>query len=620
MKKILLCLLFAILLIQSGNCQKAPVVFGKINPEEINMKTYDPDTSAVAVVLTDYGWFDPVNFIFTKTIRMKILKKAGSGYADFRYHSMSKPSVRGITYNLNGGDIVKEKLPASSIFSKRISDDTYETSIAMPNIKEGSVFDLEYKFFGLPYEWKFQESIPVKYSELNIQESPDITLSKNFFGYIPLTVSTKNRWVAVNVPAIKSEPYINSINNYLTKIEIDIRSISLPDYSRAYTTSWESVNDVLEANVNFPSENQAFLCLSSIVNEIKSSDKKGEDLIKAAFDAAKKISYNGENSIYISDEGLCSHYRSGSGNSADVNFTLLQILRLLGVEAFPVVLSTRSNGLLSTFNPSINKLNYVILAIKNDNEYKFLDATEKYMPTYMLPDRVINGNGRIVSSKNSQWIALNTKEKETAEYKYEMMLHEDMTLAGKIKMALSGYAAFDFRKHFATFNNKEEYARNAEKTNPGLIIKEISIENAEDLYKPVNVLLDATIEGVVNQVDKEIFITPMLFEQVKENPFNAATRLYPINYSRLTETKVEVELTIPVNIKAEILPQQVSSNTSKNSIAFTYAVTAEEGKIKAKYSFNINSLSISQDQYKEVRSLYNNLVSKHAEPVILKIQ
>jgi hypothetical protein len=620
MKKFLLLFIIMPLFMQPLLSQKPPVTFGKINPEDIKMTVYEKDTSAVAIVLADYGWFSSTDFTFTRIFRVKILKKAGYDYANFKDETMSKPTVRGITYSLDGEKVVKEKLPASSVFIKKTTSETYETSLAMPNIKVGSVFDIELSYDWLPYEWYFQRYIPVVYSELYIQDSPLIDFSKNFFGYVQLTATNNNQWIARDVPAFKSEPYINSAENYITKFEIEIKAITIPGNFKAFTSSWEVVNGLLLNNINFPAENQLALCIGSIVDELKNSGKQGDELIKAAFEAAKKMNFNGDNRLFISEEGLCSHYKSGSGSSADVNFILLQLLKKLGFNAYPVAISTRANGQLSQFNPSRYKLNYLLVALQKDNGFVLLDATEKYMPYGMLPDRCVNGNGRIISKDYSQWIPLTCPFKETSDYQYDLKLNEDMTLSGTIKMVLSGYAAYDFRDYYATFNSKDEFARAAEKSNPGLIINDITVEDIEDLYKPVTVTQNVTIEGMVTQVDNELYITPMLFEQVKENPFNAADRIYPISYSRLEENKVNVKISLPDNITTNLLPKSLTTKTRNNSIAFSYAVTAADKQIEARYSFNINSLTIIQDQYKDVRTLYNNLVSKHAEPIILKMQ
>jgi hypothetical protein len=51
--------------------------------------------------------------------------------------------------------------------------------------------------------------------------------------------------------------------------------------------------------------------------------------------------------------------REGTGNSADINILLVNLLNKLAITSYPVILSTRDNGTLSPFYPSRSRLNYV---------------------------------------------------------------------------------------------------------------------------------------------------------------------------------------------------------------------------------------------------------------------
>nr|NQU94325.1 hypothetical protein [Bacteroidota bacterium] len=80
-----------------------------------------------------------------------------------------------------------------------------------------------------------------------------------------------------------------------------------------------------------------------------------------------------------------------------VNLILYQLLKKLDFEAFPVVISTRENGMLSPVYPSLNKLNHVIVYVKNNGNDYLLDATEDYMPYSLLPKKCLNWSGHIIS-------------------------------------------------------------------------------------------------------------------------------------------------------------------------------------------------------------------------------
>jgi hypothetical protein len=84
---LLICLLVLPVLCFS---QKDPIKFGKISLDELEMKAYEPDTSASAVVLCDYGYFQAIDLKFTRVIRVKILKKEGYNWANWVFPSLVK--------------------------------------------------------------------------------------------------------------------------------------------------------------------------------------------------------------------------------------------------------------------------------------------------------------------------------------------------------------------------------------------------------------------------------------------------------------------------------------------------------------------------------------------------
>jgi hypothetical protein len=101
--KLILILFFSINLI--SNAQKAPMRYGKINKSDLEMKVYDKDSSASAVILCEFGYYYHTTNKFVRLLRIKILKKEGFRYANVLSKTYASTNVRGITYNLLNGEI-----------------------------------------------------------------------------------------------------------------------------------------------------------------------------------------------------------------------------------------------------------------------------------------------------------------------------------------------------------------------------------------------------------------------------------------------------------------------------------------------------------------------------------
>jgi len=520
----------------------------------------------------------------------------------------------------------------------------------MPNIKVGSVIDIQITFDGIPPEWEFQQEIPVVHSELIIEQSPYITYNKNYFGYIPLSVNTNRRWVLQNAPAFKPEPYITSSKNYRARFEFDIEEVAIPpssrtytngkgntyrmDYSgnyKSYTKTWESVRDILYEKKRIDSwgwadyvhdhfklalESDSYL--DETVKDIKSRFPNRDETIKAAFEYVKQIKWNKTNSFFADKMFLSSAYKEGEGNTADINLALVQLLCKLGLDAGPVIMSSRENGTLSAFHPSFNKLNYVIAAVFTEKDTILLDATEKNSPYYLLPMRALNGHGQFVDKKRTGWIPLDSHKKDKQMVVYTMSIEEDQSIKGKISYLKGDYAALEFRNEYENFNSEEEYILNFKKNIQGLKIISHKIDNLDSLYKPVNQEFDIEIKDGVSVIDSELYINPLLNEQIKENPFKVSEREYPIDFGYARDKTLIVNYVFPKGYMVVNLPENASMKLPENTASFSCRSTVTEGKITIVYKISVNTPVFVQTQYADLREFYNQIVAKEAEPIVLK--
>jgi hypothetical protein len=624
MNKVILILSFPVLMISAMSGQKAPIKFGDVSLEELEMKSYPADTSTTAVILCDYGSFvatakvsygNTRNYQFTRIRRIKILKKEGYSWANSGYPCNINTQIRGITFNLENGKIVKTNLKNESIFKDRVTEDKYVMRIAMPNVKVGSVIDLIFTSASPLQVWRFQEEIPVKYSELIMEDTPYVRFKNNFFGYEPLLISTPNRWVAKNMPSFKVEPLMTSKENYLTKLEFDFLDIGF----QSITTSWEDINRLLIKNDYFGNALINSGYLGSLAKKIEESNSTREERLKQAFEAVKsEIKWDENENLYASNKTLAFPFKMKIGNSADINLILLQLLKKLKFDVVPIVLSTRDNGFLSQVSPSLEKLNYVIVLVKCEGKSFLLDATEPFMPYYLLPLRCLNYTGRMVNEASGDQITVGTTFKDKEFATYQLKMQEDNKLSGKILLKNVDYAAHGLRKKYSTFNSTDEYIEDYKKDKQGLQIVESTIYNIDSIYLPVIEDYRVTIDNQVNEIGNEIYVLPMFYHRLKENPFKMDSRTYPVDFGYNIDKTITASIEIPENYIVSELPATVRLKLPDNAASLTYIVNQSGNIINVKSVFSINKIMFLPSEYNSLREFYDQVIKKHSEPIILK--
>lgn len=601
---------------------KIPIKFGKISDEEMNMTVWDLDTTATAVILCDYGEFDPDRYEFSRTLRIKILKKDGLDWANWTFPTSEKGMVRGVTYNVVDGKVEQTKLDTKAdVFRDRVYKDYYQLKVSVPNVKVGSVFDLEYTLQGLPREWQFQYTIPVKHSELVIYDNSYVTYNKNFFGFVHLDVNERNRWAAFNLPAFKIEPYMNYYKNYTTRFEIEVVKISIPQINLHVVgaTSWDAVRSYLYRDPDFGGLFEGNFFLNSIAKEIASTATTDEEKIAAAVNRIKEVKWNDRKSKWGSGSSLSNVYTKKIANSAELNIMLVELLSKLDFNCKPVLISTRENGLLSPIRPSIDKLNYVLAQVTVADKVMLLDATDKYMSPFIVPEYCLNSMGRCITNDFNDWVMLKAPAADEKTMMYSLKMNTDGAIEGTFAVKRGGYAARDFRAKYYSFNSAEDYIIEFEKEHTGTSVKNYTIDGLKDTKEDINEQYEVKIDNRGMQTGSMLILNPLFDEKMSENPFKLQERKYPVDFIHPIKRTLIFNLMIPENVEVVELPKPARFNLPGNKITCLYNAVQMGNNIQIMYKFDVNVPLSNENEYPDIKELFNVLVQKHAESIILKI-
>ncbi len=654
------------------SAQEKKFKFGEIDQEELSMKVYPKDTSAAAVILgttcnikIEYdvpsGQFLAV---YTRFYRIKIFNKNGYDWADHKislydYGGLEETvtSFKAQTYNLTNGKVVKSKISRGDLIDNRENMYYNSKSFTMPDVQDNCIIEFEYgiksNYLRSLHEWYFQETIPVAWSELRVEIPEYYNYKPIMSGYEALAVretkmgrgminytsretsvsgrttdysanqlnyTTKiDRMVGIDMPAFISEPMLTSFENYISKIEFELESTMFPNTSVKYfTESWESINKNLLESQNFGYQLDGGAYLNDVANSIKSAYQDPSQRIAAAHTFIKNhMKWNGYSGIF-STGSLRSAFNDRAGSAADINLMLVVLLKKLDFNANPVILSTRSNGLLNPFFPSATKSNYTIAHVILDNKTVLLDATEPLLPAGQLPERCLNGQGRLIVKGSGDWVNLDPGL--GSEYSSVMRLKLSPTgeLSGTISNVRKDYSAFRFRRSVADSKSQEEFIRDIETSNPELEIVEFKFSDLDSLNKPVIETYIINITGSTDQTPDMIYLNPMFLEKVRINPFKIKERKYPIDFSYRQVENYTLLLEIPEGYIFEELPESIKYVIPGNTASFLYVVAASGNVLRLNYTLNINKVVFLSDEYTQIKELFNKIVEKHAEQIVIK--
>lgn len=644
--------------------QKSQIKFGKIDNALLALKTYDADTSSGALIISDIGdisiiYNDLTGFsvIHTRHLRVKIFNSSEFDVAKFKikYHKYGTTEqkitkLRASSFHLDENNkVVRTDLDKDNIFTEHISSKEKSKNFSIPNIKEGSVFDLEYsitsELFGLLPEWNFQYHIPALISELSVSIPEYFNYKRLMKGYLTPTATdskTTNRsiiWVGsqgtssvnyteyntkytfLNVPALKEEAYMNDISNYIAAIEYELGSIAFPQNYKDFTTNWEKIGSDLWSDEDFGSPLKRSGPLKKEAEALRIAYPDPFDrMIKAHEFIRNSVNYSGANGIYLS-ESLRKVWDEKKGKSSDINLLLISLLNECDIKTNPVILSTRSNGMLHPGQLMLNKFNYVIAeAIIDSNRY-LLDATEKNLTFDMLPERCLNGKGRRISRESSEndWVELNKPNENSRTYYNKVSLDASGNISGDFSIMETRYFAHSRAVDIRAKNNEEEYINEFEAKIPGMQIGDYSIENLNDRSNPLYLKLKADlITNPDNSTQDIIYLNPTLGMGISSNPFVTEERVYPIDFINPWATKNICIINLPEGYEVVEMPKNISLSLSNNKGIFKYIAVVNGNQLQFQSVLTIKTPLITFQDYGEIRELYAQIVAKNAEMVVLK--
>ena len=655
--------------------QDAPIKYGKIDIADLQMKTYPKDTSAEAVVLGDIGraYFtysdnDGFQVVYERFRRIKILKKSGYDWATVKVplyigkNNKGKEEIydlKGFTYNVENGQIVKEKLEKESIFLDKQDDNHSNKRFTFSKIKEGSIIEYSYKiksdFYYTFRDWIFQSSIPVAWSEFSASVPDYFSYRQLMQGYEPLlinelhngqfsftltqkgsfdeksasrippssenltTITKDFRWAMKDLPAIREEPYMTTINDYVAKMEFELSSTQFPGSGfKSYANNWESLNSRLLENESFGGQLNRAGFLKDMVSLIKTSSKDTLAQISMAYNLIKKtMIWNDIETFYI-DSNLKKALEAKTGNVADINMLLVVLLKELGYDANPVILSTRDNGRISDNTVLLSKFNYVIAQVEVGGKDLFFDATALQTPAGILPVRCLNGQGRLISKNTPRWVELKSSYKFSETVIGSFMMNVDGNAKGELSVSHLGYNNVKERRKYQK-DGKDKYTEVYKKDNSNWKAEKTDVQNADDIDNPLVTKLDLTVNDFANVAGDKIYFNPVMYNAQKENPFKNPDRKFPVDFGALVEENFVASYTIPEGYVIEEIPKGSKVTLPDDGGRFTYFVgVGEEGKISISSKIVLKKAMYFAEEYEVLRKFYDQIVQKHAEQIVLK--
>ncbi len=664
MNKAYISLILLLLVSNFTFSQESQMQFGVISEYEQNLKSYKKDPKAEAVVIFDIGksiFFDTdrggYNIRFTRKKRIKILDKTGikfsevsipffvDGYGKTEYIT----SIEAYCYNIENGRLVKKELDKYTVFEEQINNNWKTKKFVFPDVKVGSI--IEYKYiletpflFNLP-DWTFQDKIPTIYSEYSVNmipfyeyafivqgtskfdhQSSQLSESKRTWGNVVKDhgrnigrgVEFQDKislYAMKDVPAFRDESYISSPQDYLIKMDFQLARVNTPQgQKKEIISNWSKLCEDLLDHDKFGQylKKSEKLAKKILEFEIDLSDKNEVNKNKAIINYIKSnFDWNGINSKYASKKPK-AFFEQKSGNSTDINLFLCALLNAAGINAQPLILSTRNHGKIKGSYPFSHYFNYTIVMVKGDKQSFLTDGTDNLVAYNRIPIRCINGKALVVDENQKIWISLynNLQSIDTKSLNFNIN-PEDLSAETELYIQSN---------EFESLGYKRSYKNDTTKLKEHLLEEGLSeIQNISTMnYKRNNLAYIIKCKGKseLEKIGNKIIVSPFLNFPIKENKLKQLRRSYPVDLIYARTKNFKSIINIPEGYKVDALPQNYKMDNGLAEIKLEYVKNENNITVQGTYSFKKSIYKPAE--YGGIKAYFNTIIKKFNEPIVFE--
>lgn len=635
MKNLLLILTFAFNLLAHGQDAK----FGKITASDFGEAQNYSELEHDAVVLhreKNVSFVTSSNrFQYIKVFeRILILSDEGLDYATkqiplYRFKDGVEKviNMKAASYYLKeNGTVHQEKVRKSESFLNEYDETWNVFTMTLPLVQKGSIIEFEYTIERRSMyidNLVFQDDIPIKYIQCNV-DIPEYSLytfhSNPLSSLVPVKqqIPGKVTYTARDVPALKAEPRVKNYDRFRSYVQMELAGVNTPMYSKTFTTTWDEISSEIFKRSNFGKQLTGRSFYKTDLNEhLETNSLDKENLSNIYHFVKSKVQWNGEYG-WKTQNGVRDAYKNGSGNVADVNLLLVNMLNYAGFEAYPVLIATKSRGI--PLYPTLNGFNYVAAAVQLDEELILLDATIDKLAVGQLPDKVRNWQGRLVKNDGtSLFINLYPTIHSNETQIINASITPDGKAIGDVSKRVTEYMALKYR-NVAGDQDIEDQSKNIQEFigEDGLGIKEFRLENIENLEEPVILRYDFIYNQTIEKIDDYLFVSPLLFTSNSTNPFKLKERELPLElgYPIITHTIVNID--IPDGYKIKYLPSNEKHVYLNNKGSYQLLIKEIGNRIQISAKFIMNDFIIMQDKYSTFKEFYESIVQKDKEKIVLE--
>jgi len=615
-----------------------------ISPDELKMTAEPLAPGAPAILLYRQVDRDDNGPTETSYARIKILTEEGRSFADVEIpFDKATENVRAIEartihadgsiVNFNGTVYEKPIIQARGV--KLLAK-----IFTMPDVQVGSIIEYRYKqSFESGYvfnsHWILSQELFTKNAKFSLNPYRQIGMHYSWpAGLPPDTAAPKEEHGRIrldtrNVPAFVTEEYMPPENELKFRVDFIYSADTFGDSEKDPKVFWKKYGKRANGFVNdFVDKRRA---MTEAVAQITAPGDSPEVKLRKIYERVQRlrnISFERKKSEQEQErENLKTAknaedvWKRGYGDGNQMAWLFLALVRAAGIQADPVIVSTRD---VHFFNPGLmnpNDINSNVVLVTLDGKEMYMDPGVPLAPFGTLPWSETAVAGLRLDKEGGTWITtpLPDPKESRIERKARLKLTSSGTLEGKLTVTYTGQEALWRRleEHGEDDTDRKQFLENQVKADIPCGT-EVELSNRPDWDSASQAMIaeyDLTVPGWAAAAGQRTLLPVGLFGAQDKRSFQHMARTHPMYFSFPHQSADDVNIELPANLQVGSMPKPRDVN--HKGVIYSISTEGKNGSLLVNREVTINMTVVATKYYPTIQDFFQTVRAGDEEQVIL---
>jgi hypothetical protein len=315
-------------------------------------------------------------------------------------------------------------------------------------------------------------------------------------------------------------------------------------------------------------------------------------------------------------------WKSGSGGGAEITWLYLALVRAAGLEAYPMLVSRRSEYFFTPQMMDPHRLDDNVVLVKLNGKDTFYDPGTAYTPFGMLPWPETAVQGLRLDKVGGAWVTTSLPDSTVSNItrKADLRMTDHGELEGKVTVTFSGLEALSMRLEL---RNQDETTRTKYIED---VVREfipvgidVELKNKPDWTSSSPTLVgefEIKVQGWASAAGHRALIPVGLFGAPEKHVFEHAARVHPIYFDFPTARIDDVTIQLPLDWKVNSVPP---GHKDEGRVC-SYNTTAENknGTLHLTRDLNINALVLDTKYYGALRKFFQTVKTGDEQQIVVQ--